>query len=67
MDKKHTGTRCRSKKLISSFAATIKPEAEGIIDFEIDNLGRRLFSVRWDTGSEVYVFPDEIEIVADDP
>ncbi|HXG52811.1 MAG TPA: hypothetical protein VNN77_15545 [candidate division Zixibacteria bacterium] len=41
----------------------IKRSTEGTILYDIENLGRRLISVRWDIGVTDYVFPSEIEIL----
>jgi hypothetical protein len=57
------GMRCRATQTVRSHQGLIKKSAEGTIQHDIDNLGRRLISVRWDIGITDYVFPFEIEIV----
>ena len=40
----------------------IRRFTEGTIEAEIDNLGRQLINVEWDSGITTYVFFNEIEI-----
>jgi hypothetical protein len=58
-----TGTRCRAKSILRSHRGMIERSTEGTIQHDIDNLGRRLISVRWDIGIVDYVFPSEIEML----
>jgi hypothetical protein len=46
-----------------SHRGLIERSTEGTVQHDIDNLGRRLISVQWDTGVTDYVFPSEIEII----
>jgi hypothetical protein len=57
------GRRCRATLYLNAHQGSVKAQTKGTIEFEIDNLGRRLISVRWDDGFQMYVFPDEIELV----
>jgi hypothetical protein len=41
----------------------IEAANEGTIIHESENLGRRLVLVQWDSGTSLYAFPDEIEII----
>jgi hypothetical protein len=61
-----TGSRCRTKKLIAGTTGVIHPATEGVIAYEVENLGRQLIAVRWSDSLVTYVFPDEIEIADDD-
>lgn len=54
--------RCHARRNIRSHQGLIQVECRGTIEGEIDNLGRRLIAVRWDTGVSMYVFPDEIAV-----
>ena len=54
--------RCQARRSIRSHQGLVTAECGGTIEGEIDNLGRRLISVRWDTGLTMYVFPEEIEV-----
>ena len=57
------GMRCRAIRMIRSQTAMISRANEGTIANELENLGRTLILVRWDTGLSTYVFPDEIEVM----
>ncbi len=57
------GMRCRARRMIRSQTAMILRANEGTIANELENLGRTLILVRWDTGQSTYVFPDEIEVM----
>jgi hypothetical protein len=54
--------RCQAKHNIRGHQGLISADTRGTIEGEIENLGRHLIAVRWDTGLQMYVFPDEIEI-----
>ena len=56
------GQRCHAMRSIRGHQGLITAHTEGIIEAEISNLGRHLIAVRWDTGLQMYVFPDEIEV-----
>jgi hypothetical protein len=61
-----TGSRCRAKTMLRSHRGMIQRSTEGTIQHDIDNLGRRLISVRWDIGIVDYVFPSEIEVLGEE-
>jgi hypothetical protein len=63
VDTSLTGMRCRATNEISSYRGPIRRYSEGIIQYDIDNLGRHLISVQWDNGVIDYVYPLEIEIL----
>jgi hypothetical protein len=69
IDKNKAGMRCRAKVVLRSHAATIQAMDLGTITYEIENEGRRLVLVQWDTGPSMFAFPEEIEIIgpADPP
>ena len=54
--------RCHAIRSICGHQGLITAHTEGTIEAEINNLGRHLIAVNWDTGLGMYVFPDEIEI-----
>jgi hypothetical protein len=56
--------RCQAKHSIRAHQGLIEADTRGTIEGEIDNFGRHLIAVRWDTGLQMYVFPDEIDIDA---
>jgi hypothetical protein len=51
-----TGSRCRAKTMLRSHRGMIQRSTEGTIQHDIDNLGRRLISVRWDIGLSITCF-----------
>lgn len=55
--------RCRATRHLNGHQGSVKAQTKGTIEFEIDNLGRRLISVRWDDSFQMYVFADEIALV----
>ena len=54
--------RCRAKSAIRSHRGFVVAGCRGIIEGEMENLGRHLIAVKWDDGPAMYVFPDEISI-----
>jgi len=44
----------------------VRSFTEGIIQYEIENLGRKLIFVDWDNGLSSYVYPSEIAIIDGD-
>ena len=63
VDTSLTGMRCRATKEIRSHQGLVRRYSEGIIQYDMDNLGRHLISVQWDNGAIDYVYPLEIEIL----
>lgn len=59
------GVCCRARREIRTHGGNVRPSAVGTIISEIDNLGRHLLEVRWGNGVCSYVFPHEVEIIAD--
>ena len=57
--------RCRATKQIRSHRGLIRKYSEGIIQYDMDNVGRHLISVQWDNGVIDYVYPPEIEILGE--
>ena len=56
------GMRCRATKEIRTHEGLIRRSTEGTIQGVIDNLGRQLINVKWDSGMTTYAFFNEIEI-----
>jgi hypothetical protein len=63
VDTSLTGMRCRATKEIRSQQGLVRRYSEGIIQYNMDNLGRHLISVQWDNGVIDYVYPLEIELL----
>jgi hypothetical protein len=57
------GQRCRALHNINGHQGLIRAQTSGTIESENDNLGRRLIKVYWDNSVQMYVFPDEIELI----
>jgi hypothetical protein len=57
------GQRCRATRDLNAHQGLVKAQTTGTIEFETENLDRRLISVRWDGSFQMYVFPDEIELL----
>ena len=58
-----SGMRCRATREIRTHEGLIRRFTEGTIGAVIDNLGRQLINVEWDSGITTYVFFNEIEII----
>ena len=56
------GMKCRTTREIRTHGGRLGRFTEGTIQAVIDNLGRQLISVEWDSGVTSYVFFNEIEI-----
>jgi len=63
IDSTSSGRRCRAVREIRTCQGLIRRFAEGIVQFDKDNLGRRLVRVKWDSGIVDYAYPVEIEIL----
>ena len=56
-----SGMRCRATRGSRTHEGLIRRFTEGTIEAVIDNLGRQLINVEWDSGITTYVFFNEIE------
>ena len=63
IDKTKSGIRCQAKGMLYSHSAMVQSGEQGTINYEVENLGRRMVLVQWDNGSSMFAFPDEIEII----
>ena len=59
-----TGSRCKNLRPIAHPAGAIDRHTHGTIRYGLENLGRDLVMVDWDTGKASMVFPSDIEIFA---
>jgi len=66
IDTSLTGRRCRATKEIRSHQGLTRRFTEGTIQYDVENIGRHLLSVEWDSGVTDYVYPFEIEILDED-
>lgn len=65
INRAQAGLRCYTRQLVRTVKGDLPRESRGTILYEMENLGRQLILVNWDTGFSVPVFPDEIEIEHD--
>lgn len=66
IDRSHAGLRCRTRRHVYTAQDVLPRHSYGAIRYELDNLGRKLVFVDWDTGAEVLVFPSEIEVLSEE-
>ena len=55
--------RCRALHNIVGHQGVIKAQTKGTVEAEMENLGRHLIKVQWDSHIAMYVFPEEIELI----
>jgi hypothetical protein len=57
------GLRCRATREIRTCQGVIRRLTGGVIQYDMENLGRHLIRVQWDCGMIDYAYPVEIEIL----
>ena len=60
------GMRCRSTRVIVSRGGVVRGATLGTLVARRENLGRSLFTVRFDGGQTLILFTDEIEPVSEE-
>ena len=60
------GMRCRSARAIPFPGGTVRRATPGTLVSLRENLGRKLFTVSFDSGQKLILFTHEIEPVSDD-
>ena len=60
------GTRCRSARNVVFSGGVVRRATLGTLVSQRENLGRELFTVRFDSGQKLILFTHEIEPVRDD-
>lgn len=63
IDSTLAGMRCRATREIRTCQGLIRRYSEGIIQYDMENLGRHLIRVQWDCGVVDYAYPLELEIL----
>ena len=58
-----SGSRCRVIRHVHYPGGAIDRHTHGTIRYGMENLGRNLVLVDWDTGKATMVFPDDIELL----
>jgi hypothetical protein len=64
IDRIFSGTRCRVTRHVHYPGGALDRHTHGTIRYAMENLGRELVLVDWDTGKASLVFPEEIELLA---
>ena len=59
-----TGSRCKNVRPLAHPGGFIDRHTCGTIRYGMENLGRDLVMVDWDTGKATMVFPSDIELLA---
>ena len=62
IDRTQAGARCYALRLICTVKGDVARGSYGTVLYAMENLGRRLMLVQWDTGMTVPIFPDEIVV-----
>ena len=60
------GLKCRAVRDIRDYQGMVSASAEGTIQYEVENLDRRLVNVQWDNGLRLNVLANDIEIIDGD-
>ena len=60
------GTRCRSARAITFRGGIVRRATPGTLVSLRENIGRTLFTVRFDGGQQLIVFAHEIEFASDE-
>jgi hypothetical protein len=60
INRTHAGVRCSTRIPLRTVSGLLPRGSAGTVVYEMDNLGRQLILVNWDSGFSVPVFPDEI-------
>jgi len=61
IDRTHNGFHCHIRHPVRTVQGNLPRDSQGTVLYEMDNLGRHLILVNWDTGILVPVFPNEVE------
>jgi hypothetical protein len=62
MDRTLGGTRCRTVRPIAHHGGYLPRRLEGTIRYAIENIGRTLLRVDFDSGVSVMVLPDDVAV-----
>jgi len=60
MDRTLAGTRCRTVRPIAHHGGYLPRMLGGTIRYAVENLGRQLISVEFDTGQSMMVLADDV-------
>ncbi|HJQ85761.1 MAG TPA: hypothetical protein VKA21_16860 [Candidatus Binatia bacterium] len=66
MDRSLAGTRCRIVRPIAHHSGYLPRQLGGTIRYQVENLGRQLINVTFDSGQSMMVFADDVILDAAD-
>ncbi len=62
MDRSLDGKRCRTIRPVPHHAGYLPRRLEGTVRYQVENLGRTLLRVDFDSGTSVMVLPDDVAV-----
>ena len=60
MDRSLAGTRCRTVRPIAHHGGYLPRKLGGTIRYAVENIGRTLLNVNFDSGQSLMVLPDDV-------
>jgi hypothetical protein len=66
MDATLGGKRCRTIRRIAHHGGYLSPAENGTIRYAIENIGRTLLHVDFDSGQSLMVLPDDVDVDGSD-
>ena len=66
INRNFSGSRCRVVRHVHYPGGAVQRFTVGTIRYAMENLGRDLVMVDWDTGQATVVFPDDLELLEAD-
>ena len=62
LDRSLDGTRCRTVRRIAHHGGYLPREVEGTIRYTVENIGRTLLRVDFDSGPSLMLLPDDVRV-----
>ena len=62
LDRSLDGTKCRTVRRIAHHGGYLPRAVEGTIRYAVENLGRTLLCVDFDSGRSVMLLPDDVSV-----
>jgi hypothetical protein len=62
----HIGMRCETLQMVRTVRGDLPRGSQGNVINEIENIGRHLIVVQWDSGITIPVFPNEVRFLTDE-
>jgi hypothetical protein len=67
MDRTLSGKRCRTVRTVAHHRGHLPRETAGTIRYALENIGRTLVFVDFDSGPSLMVLPDDIRLEGPEP